>query len=82
MKTKAEKIEGIKQILSDVLGVTAEKIQPNTCLKDELGADSIDLIVIVQEIENTFNLSIHDDDAEKLTTLESIIDYLESHNHL
>lgn len=72
----------IKQIISDrVKGLRVEQIE-NTTPLTALGADSLDSVEIVMEIERTFKTSIKEEDFEKLQTVDQIIAFLESKNAL
>lgn len=72
----------IKQIISDrVKGLSIDKIANDTPLT-ELGADSLDSVEIVMEIERAFKTSIKEEDFENLQTVDQIIAFLESKNAL
>lgn len=72
----------IKQIISDrVKGLSVDQIN-NTTPLTELGADSLDSVEIVMEIERTFKIAIKEEDFESLQTVDEIIAFLESKNAL
>lgn len=72
----------IKQIITDrVKGLRVEQID-NTTPLTELGADSLDSVEIVMEIERTFKTAIKEEDFEQLQTVNQIIAFLESKNAL
>lgn len=65
------------QIIVDHLDVDTEKIQPKSSFIDDLGADSLDIVEIVMSFEEEFGIEIPDEDAEKLKTVQDVLDYLE-----
>ena len=68
----------IQDILSDKLSVDIVDIKPQSNLIEELGADSLDLVDILMEAEERYDLSIPDNEAEKLYTPQSIFDYVKN----
>ena len=71
--------EKIKQIIIDQLGVEADKVTPEASFIDDLGADSLDTVELVMALEEEFDIEIPDEDAEKITTVEQAIKYIEEH---
>ena len=74
--TAAEKI---KNIIVDKLGVEESRVVPEASFLDDLGADSLDLVELIMEFEEEFDLEIPDEDAEGITTVGSAIDYINKH---
>ena len=68
----------VKDIIIDKLGVEEEKINNEASFVDDLGADSLDTVELIMQLEEEFGIEIPDDDAEKITTVQAAIDYLES----
>jgi|TARA_B110000003_G_C16322604_1_gene407433 acyl carrier protein len=68
----------VKDIIIDKLGVEEEKISKEASFVDDLGADSLDTVELIMQLEEEFGIEIPDDDAEKITTVQAAIDYLES----
>ena len=68
----------VKDIIIDKLGVEEEKISKEASFVDDLGADSLDTVELIMQLEEEFGVEIPDDDAEKITTVQAAIDYLES----
>ena len=68
----------VKDIIIDKLGVEEEKINKEASFVDDLGADSLDTVELIMQLEEEFGIEIPDDDAEKITTVQPAIDYLES----
>ena len=68
----------VKDIIIDKLGVEEEKISTEASFVDDLGADSLDAVELIMQLEEEFGIEIPDDDAEKITTVQAAIDYLDS----
>ncbi|MBE3594292.1 MAG: acyl carrier protein [Candidatus Carbobacillus altaicus] len=71
--------EQIRDLIADRLGVEVEKITPEASFKDDLGADSLDLVELVMELEDEFDMEISDEDAEKINTVQDVLDYIKAH---
>jgi len=70
--------EKINKVISDKLGVTADKIVPEAKFVEDLGADSFDQVELVMALEDEFNLEIPDEDAEKLKSVGEVLSYVKS----
>jgi len=68
--------ERVKKIVCDQMGTTAEKITRETSFINDLGADSLDTVELVMEFEDEFEISIPDEDAEKIQTVGAAVDYI------
>ena len=68
----------VKDIIIDKLGVEEEKIKSEASFVDDLGADSLDTVELIMQLEEELGIEIPDDDAEKITTVQAAIDYLDS----
>lgn len=66
----------VKAILAEELNVEEENIKPESRIKDDLGADSLDLFELISKIEDEFDVSIEEDDYGKLVTVGDIVDYI------
>ncbi|CAM3753619.1 acyl carrier protein [Alkalicoccus chagannorensis] len=75
----ATKQERIAKIVSERLGVDQSEVKLDATFKDDLGADSLDVVELVMELEDEFDLEISDEDAEKIGTVGDVVDYIESH---
>jgi acyl carrier protein len=75
----ADTFERVKKIVVDRLGVDESKVTLEASFKDDLGADSLDVVELVMELEDEFDLEISDEDAEKITTVGEVVKYIESH---
>ena len=68
--------ERVKNLVITQLGVDAEKVNINSSFIDDLGADSLDTVELVMAFEEEFDLEISDDDAQKMQTVNDVIEYL------
>ena len=66
----------VADIIVEQLGLTKEEIVPEASFVDDLGADSLDIVELVMAMEETFDVEIPDDDAEKIQTIGDAISYL------
>lgn len=68
----------VKDIIVEQLGVSADQIKPEASFIEDLGADSLDTVELVMAFEEEFGAEIPDEDAEKMTSVGAVIDYLKS----
>lgn len=76
---RKEIFDKVSEIVADHFDIDRAKITDELNLKTDLDADSIDFVEFVLELEDTFNEEIDDDDAEKLSTIGEVVDYIEQH---
>ena len=76
--SQAEIFEKVKKIVAEHLGVEDEKITPNAHFANDLGADSLDTVELVMALEEEFDIEIPDEAAEKITTVQEAVDYINS----
>lgn len=69
--------ERVRDIVAEQLGVDKDKVSPETSFVNDLGADSLDTVELVMELEEEFDISIPDDAAEKIQTVGQAIDFIE-----
>ncbi|WP_221564206.1 MULTISPECIES: acyl carrier protein [Bacillaceae] len=69
----------ITKIIVDRLGVDEEEVKLESSFKEDLGADSLDVVELVMELEDEFDMEISDEDAEKIATVGDVVDYINSH---
>jgi acyl carrier protein len=67
----------VKQIIVDQLGVDAADVTPASSFVDDLGADSLDRVELIMALEETFGMEIPDEDAEKISTVQDAVDYIQ-----
>ena len=67
----------VKGIIADKLGVDEADVKPEASFTNDLGADSLDTVELIMEFEKSFNITIPDDQAEKITTVGDAIAYIE-----
>ena len=72
-------LEKMKEIIADQLSVDADSITEASSFKEDLGADSLDLFELVMALEEEFDTEIPDEEAEKITTVQAAIDYINGH---
>ena len=70
--------EKIKEIIADVLNINADEITMDTTFVDDLGADSLDIFQIIMGIEETFDIEIDNDDAEKIVTVGDAVEQIKN----
>lgn len=67
------------KMVAEQLGVKEEDVKPESSFVDDLGADSLDTVELIMALEEEFDTEIPDEEAEKLTTVRSAIDYINTH---
>ena len=70
--------ERVKKIIVEQLGVKEEDVKPEASFVEDLGADSLDTVELVMALEEEFEIEIPDEEAEKITTVQSAIDYVQN----
>ena len=68
----------VKKIVAEQLGVKLEDVKNESSFVDDLGADSLDTVELVMALEEEFDIEIPDEEAEKITTVQSAIDYVQN----
>ena len=71
--------EKVKHTIVEQLGVDEQEVKPGATFVDDLGADSLDVVELVMALEEEFGLEISDEDAEKLSSVEQAVEYIQSH---
>ncbi|ACF10556.1 MAG: acyl carrier protein [Chlorobiaceae bacterium] len=72
----AEIKDKVYDIIVSKMGVNKDQITPESKFADDLGADSLDTVELIMELENEFGVQIPDEDAEKIGTVQQAIDYI------
>ena len=75
----ADVAERVIEIISEQMNVDKSQITPETTFINDLGADSLDTVELVMQFEDEFNLSIPDEEAEKIQAVGDAIKYIEEH---
>lgn len=73
-----ETLERIQKIIAERLDVKGKVIGPEMSFKDDLGADSLDIVELVMEFEEAFDLEIPNEDVEQIKTVGEVVAYIES----
>ena len=71
-------LDKIREIVVEQLGADAEQVVPEANFVEDLGADSLDTVELIMAFEEEFDVEIPDTDAEKIKTVQDVIDYIES----
>ena len=66
----------VKKIVVEQLGVSEDEVKAESSFVDDLGADSLDTVELVMALEEEFDTEIPDEEAEKISTVQSAIDYI------
>jgi len=80
MASNEEVVAKVNDLITQSLGVSADEIVPDASFIDDLGADSLDIVELVMLIEKEFDIEIPDEDAEKISTVQDAVDYINAHN--
>ncbi len=75
----SDTFEEVKDIIVDLLGVDADKITPDARFREELEADSLDLVELIMAFEDKFGGEISDEDAQNITTVGEVVTYIDQH---
>ncbi len=73
-----EIFEKVKEIIVNELKVEADKVTLEANLHDDLGADSIDAVEVIMSLEDEFGISIDDDAAQNIKTVQDLVNYIEN----
>jgi len=71
--------QAVRNIICEKLSVKPDQVTPETSFVNDIGADSLDLVELIMELEDKFGMQIPDDEAEKILTVGDAIRYIESH---
>jgi acyl carrier protein len=71
--------ERIRNIVVDLLGVEPDRVVPSARFREDLDADSLDLVELIMAFEEEFGGEISDEDAQKITTVGEAVNYIDSH---
>lgn len=76
---KMSSFEKVKKIVCEKLGVDESKVTESASFVNDLGADSLDVVEFVMEVEKEFNITIPDEEATKLSTVGDAVKYIDAH---
>ncbi len=76
--TREEIEEQVKEIINRQLGTNKKLITPEKSFQDDMGADQLDVVELVMTVEEHFNIAISCEDAETITTVGALLDYLQA----
>ncbi|MEK3952995.1 acyl carrier protein [Psychrobacillus psychrotolerans] len=71
-------LERVTKVIIDRLGVDENEVKLEASFREDLGADSLDVVELVMELEDEFDMEISDEDAEQISTVGSAVKYIES----
>ncbi len=74
---KEEIFEKLKELVVDQLGVDEDEVTMEATMQGDLGADSLDLVDLVMNVEEEFGVKVADEDLENIKTIGDIVDYIE-----
>ncbi len=77
--TEDKLFESIKKIIVDQLGVEESLVNMESSFIEDLGADSLEIVDLIMAFESDFGITIPDEDAENLTTVQNAVEYLKEH---
>jgi acyl carrier protein len=75
----ADTYSEIKEVIVELLNVEPEKVTPEARFREDLEADSLDLVELIMAFEDKFGGEISDEDAQKITTVGEAVTYIDSH---
>lgn len=81
MMTEQEIFDKLKPIIVEQLGAEEEKVTMEATFVDDLSADSLDIVELVMNIEEEFSIEIPDGDAEKITTVGDVVNYIKENKN-
>lgn len=73
----SEVVEKVSEIISEQLDVSEDDVVLSASFVDDLGADSLDQVELIMAIEEEFDISIPDEDAEKIVTVQDAVNYID-----
>lgn len=74
--TQVEIFEKVKKIVAEQLEIESDKVTPEANFANDLNADSLDTVELVMALEEAFDVEIPDEAAEKITTVQAVVDYI------
>ena len=75
----ASLFDEVKEVIVEQLNVSPDEVKPESWFVEDLGADSLDVVEMIMALEEKFELEIPDEEAEKIKTVQDVVDYIEKH---
>ncbi|MFA6831446.1 MAG: acyl carrier protein [Bacteroidaceae bacterium] len=75
----SEQAKKVVELIVEKLSVSESEVTMEANFTNDLGADSLDTVELIMELEKEFNITIPDDDAEKIVTVQNAVDYIEQY---
>lgn len=75
----ADTFERVKKIVVDLLGVVPDSVTPEARFREDLEADSLDLVELIMAFEEEFGGAISDEEAQQITTVGQVVKYIDEH---
>jgi acyl carrier protein len=76
----SDTFDKVKSIIAERLSIDESKVTESASFIEDLGADSLDTVELIMQLEEAFNIQIPDEDAEKIATVGDAVKYIEEHN--
>lgn len=76
----SDTLDEVKEIIVDLLGVDEDKVTPDARFREDLEADSLDLVELIMAFEDKFGAEISDEDAQSITTVGEAVKYIDDHS--
>lgn len=77
--TQEEIFDNVKAMVRKQLGIDDKEITPEASFIEDLGADSLDTVELIMALEDAYDIEIPDEEAEKIKTVQHVVDYIQSH---
>lgn len=78
--SKEEIFDKVKEVIINQLGVSEASVTPEATFLEDLGADSLDIVAFMLELEETFGIEIPDEEVEKVEKVKDIVEYISKNN--
>jgi len=75
----SETYDQVKAVIVELLSIDEEKVTPTARFREDLEADSLDLVELIMAFEEKFGTEISDEDAQKINTVDEVVKYIETH---